>query len=67
VAGVGDTARVSDAAGASGFRLTELVAAVSLATDLGTGQPMEHALRTCLSMAVADEWGLDAGTAADVH
>jgi HD-GYP domain-containing protein (c-di-GMP phosphodiesterase class II) len=48
--------------------LTELVAAVSLATDLGTGQPIEHALRTCLlSMAVADELGLDASTAADVH
>ena len=28
--------------------LAELVAALSLATDLGIGQPMEHALRTCL-------------------
>lgn len=26
----------------------ELVAALSLATDLGVGQPMEHALRSCL-------------------
>jgi HD-GYP domain-containing protein (c-di-GMP phosphodiesterase class II) len=26
----------------------EVTAAISLATDLGTGQPMEHALRTCL-------------------
>ena len=51
-----------------GVRLTELVAAISLATDLGTGQPMEHALRTCrLSMAVAQELGLDAGTCADIH
>jgi HD-GYP domain-containing protein (c-di-GMP phosphodiesterase class II) len=59
---------VGDAAGAAGFRLTELVAAVSFATDLGTGQPIEHALHTCLlSRAVADELGLDAGTAADVH
>jgi HD-GYP domain-containing protein (c-di-GMP phosphodiesterase class II)/DNA-binding CsgD family transcriptional regulator len=59
---------VGDAAGVAGFRLTELVAAVSLATDLGTGQPIEHALRTCmLSMAVADELGLDTGTAAEVH
>ena len=50
------------------LRLTELVAAISLATDLGTGQPMEHALRTCrLAMTVARELGLDAGTAADVH
>ena len=45
----------------------ELVAAISMATDLGTGQPVEHALRTCrLSMAVAQELGLDARTAADV-
>jgi HD-GYP domain-containing protein (c-di-GMP phosphodiesterase class II)/DNA-binding CsgD family transcriptional regulator len=37
-------------------RLAELIAAVSLATDLGTGQPMEHALRTCyLAMGVARE------------
>ena len=34
--------------------------ALSLATDLGTGQPMEHGLRTCwLSLAVAEELGLD--------
>ena len=51
-----------------GFRLTELIAAVSLATDLGTGQPMEHSVRTCrLSMAVADELGLDARAVADVY
>ena len=37
-------------------RLAELVAAISLATDLGTGQPMEHALRTChLSIGLARE------------
>jgi HD-GYP domain-containing protein (c-di-GMP phosphodiesterase class II) len=30
------------------LRLAELVMALSLATDLGTGQPMEHALRVCL-------------------
>ncbi|HEU0201388.1 MAG TPA: HD domain-containing phosphohydrolase [Burkholderiaceae bacterium] len=29
-------------------RLAELVATLSLATDLGMGQPMEHGLRTCL-------------------
>jgi HD-GYP domain-containing protein (c-di-GMP phosphodiesterase class II) len=39
---------VSAAASSSPLRLAELVAAVSLATDLGTGQPMEHALRVCL-------------------
>jgi hypothetical protein len=28
-------------------RLAELAIALSLATDLGTGQPLEHGLRTC--------------------
>ena len=52
----------------TGLRLAELVAAISLATDLGTGQPMEHALQTCrLSTAVAAELGVGAGTAADVY
>jgi HD-GYP domain-containing protein (c-di-GMP phosphodiesterase class II) len=32
----------------SGLRLAELVAAFSLATDLGLGQPMEHVLRSWL-------------------
>lgn len=32
----------------SGLRLAELVAAFSLATDLGMGQPMEHVLRSWL-------------------
>jgi HD-GYP domain-containing protein (c-di-GMP phosphodiesterase class II) len=41
-------------------RLAELTIALSLATDLGTGQPMEHGLRTCwLSLAAADSLGLD--------
>ncbi len=30
------------------LRLAEIVAALSLATDLGMGQPLQHALRTCL-------------------
>ena len=33
---------------AGGLRLAELLAALSLATDLGMGQPLEQALRTCL-------------------
>jgi HD-GYP domain-containing protein (c-di-GMP phosphodiesterase class II) len=32
----------------SRLRLAELMAALSLATDLGMGQPLEQALRTCL-------------------
>ena len=31
-----------------GLRLAELLTALSLATDLGMGQPLEHALRSCL-------------------
>ncbi len=41
-------------------RLAELTVALSLATDLGTGQPMEHGLRTCwLALATADGLGVD--------
>jgi HD-GYP domain-containing protein (c-di-GMP phosphodiesterase class II)/DNA-binding CsgD family transcriptional regulator len=39
----------------SGVRVAELVCAISLATDLGTGQPMEHALRTCVLAQFAGE------------
>jgi HD-GYP domain-containing protein (c-di-GMP phosphodiesterase class II)/DNA-binding CsgD family transcriptional regulator len=40
-------------------RLAELVAAIALATDLGTGQPMGHGLRTChVAMGLAREGGL---------
>ena len=38
------------------FRLAEVVAAISLATDLGMGQPLQHALRTCvIATRLADE------------
>jgi HD-GYP domain-containing protein (c-di-GMP phosphodiesterase class II) len=40
-------------------RLAELMTAVSLATDLGTGQPMGHAVRTCyLAMGIARGLGV---------
>jgi hypothetical protein len=42
------TGMQAEAPGTAGIRLAELVAAWSLATDLGTGQPMQHALRACL-------------------
>lgn len=47
---VGDT----DGMGAR-LRLIELTAALSLATDAGTGQPFEHTLRTCLLAAHCGE------------
>ena len=43
----------------SGIRLAELVAAFSLATDLGLGQPVEHVLRSWLIAArLGDRLGL---------
>jgi HD-GYP domain-containing protein (c-di-GMP phosphodiesterase class II) len=49
---------VDDAGG--GGRLAELTIALSLAADLGTGQPLEHGLRTCWSaVAAAGAMGLD--------
>ena len=43
----------------TGVRLAELLAAMSLATDLGMGQPMEHVLRQCLiSLRLAQHMGL---------
>ncbi len=50
------------------YRLAELIAALSLATDLGMGQPMEHALRTCLlSVHVGRELGLSQEELTDVY
>lgn len=47
--------------------LTQLCAAISLFTDLGTGQPTEHGLRTCLvSVRLADALGVDARTRSEV-
>lgn len=41
-------------------RLAELSIALSLASDLGTGQPLEHGLRTCLlSLSAGRALGLD--------
>ena len=43
-----------------GVRSGELFAALSLATDLGTGQQAEHGLRTCLlAMELAELAGLE--------
>jgi HD-GYP domain-containing protein (c-di-GMP phosphodiesterase class II) len=46
---------------ASTVRLAELLAVLSLGTDLGMGQPMEHILRQCLiSLRLAQAMSLDA-------
>jgi HD-GYP domain-containing protein (c-di-GMP phosphodiesterase class II)/DNA-binding CsgD family transcriptional regulator len=49
-------------------RLSELIASLSLATDIGMGQPMDHALRTCLlALAIAQEMGLSKEQCNDVY
>ena len=49
-------------------RLAEVTIALSLATDLGFGQPIEQGLRTCLlSVAAADQLGLDGPTRSAVY
>ena len=45
----------------SGVRLAELMAVMSMATDLGMGQPLETALRTCVvAMRLGEAMHLDA-------
>jgi HD-GYP domain-containing protein (c-di-GMP phosphodiesterase class II) len=46
----------------TGIRRAELMAALSIATDLGMGQPMEHAMTTCI---VAVRLGEAAGLSED--
>jgi HD-GYP domain-containing protein (c-di-GMP phosphodiesterase class II) len=59
---------VGPRAGAAGIGVTELLASLSLATDLGTGQPMGHGLRTCVrSVDVARRLGLDEDGVREVH
>ena len=51
-----------------GLRLAELVAAFSLATDLGLGQPMEHVLRAWrISARLGERIGLDDRERADLY
>jgi HD-GYP domain-containing protein (c-di-GMP phosphodiesterase class II) len=50
------------------LRLAELLASVSLATDLGTGQPLGHALRTCvIATALAEAMGCGPGDVRTAH
>ncbi|MGH2860896.1 MAG: HD domain-containing phosphohydrolase, partial [Solirubrobacteraceae bacterium] len=49
-------------------RLVELVAAFSLAADLGLGQPMEHGMRACIIAArLASTLGLDTPARDDIY
>jgi HD-GYP domain-containing protein (c-di-GMP phosphodiesterase class II) len=59
---------VTDAAVASGVRLAELAASFSLVGDLALGQPMEHALRTCLlAVSLGDALGQDDRALGEVY
>jgi HD-GYP domain-containing protein (c-di-GMP phosphodiesterase class II) len=50
------------------IRLAELVATLSIASDLGTGHPMERALRACLfAVQLGDALRCDEATLADVY
>ena len=50
------------------IRLGEVIAALSLATDLGIGVPLEHGLHsTLLAMRLADRLKVDAQTAAETY
>jgi HD-GYP domain-containing protein (c-di-GMP phosphodiesterase class II) len=49
-------------------RTAEVIAALSLATDLGTGVPLEHGLHsTLVAMGLADRLGLDGDTASQTY
>jgi HD-GYP domain-containing protein (c-di-GMP phosphodiesterase class II) len=50
------------------IRLAELMAALSLATDLGLGQPLEHELGVCLAaLELADRLGCAPQESSDVY
>lgn len=52
----------------SGVRLNEVLAAISMATDLGLGQPAEHMVRSaCLSMRIGERLGLDTSQQATLY
>ena len=52
----------------SEIRLAELMAALSLATDLGMGQPMEYALCVCvLSVRLGEALGLSESELREVY
>ncbi|MEY2417345.1 MAG: hypothetical protein QOG90_25 [Actinomycetota bacterium] len=52
----------------SGVRLTELLVALSLATDLGFGQPAEHMLRSArIALRIGERLGLSANELATLY
>ncbi|MGE0227095.1 MAG: HD domain-containing phosphohydrolase [Dehalococcoidia bacterium] len=61
-------ARVTEDLTDSHIRAAELCAALSLATDLGSGQPLEHALRTAvLAVRLGERCGVSPADLTDVY
>ena len=61
---------MTEGAGPAGERVraAELIAALSLATDLGIGVPLEHGLHSTLfAMRLADRLGVDSETASQTY
>jgi hypothetical protein len=57
-----------EAPDAAAVRLAEVVALLSLGTDLGLGQPMEHMIRACLiALRLGERLGIDAEQRAVVY
>ena len=57
-----------DGDSAAGLRLGELLAALSLSTDLANGMPLEKGMRTCLlAVTVGRRLGLDDATLSDTY
>src|SRR2546430_13572420 len=55
-------------AGEQPIRVAEVVGALAIATDLGTGQPLEHALRTAvLAVRLGELAGASARELADTY
>ncbi len=60
--------RYAPAVSDSGVRLSDLLVAMSLATDLGFGQPVEHMLRSArIGMRLGERLGLDASQMATLY
>src|SRR6187551_3590382 len=58
----------NDASGPTDVRLAELMAALSIATDLAMGQPLEHALCACvLAVRLGDALGMDEPALREVY
>src|SRR5271154_4037910 len=56
----GERQRYDSAMGDSGIQISDLLVSLSLATDLGFGQPSEHMLRSArIGMRLGERLGLD--------